>query len=743
MRYLFNWLCVLVLLAGPVYGQYVRDTTPVPAKSPAKPPAKSTTVSPFVPPAPQPAQPVEISADRLEYDADRKLMIGVGNVVVTQGADTLTCDYLELHSETQQAVARGNIVFDRMGRTWTGQDITYNFKTRTGDFGEFLIYNDPFYVRAAESKRTAPNEYDLKNLSFTTCEGPRPEFIVRARRATLSDGHIMRARHVTTYLYGVPIMYVPYWKKDFSKHTNIDVVPGASSRMGAFLLTTYSYNINPNLKHLSHLDVRSKRGVGVGQTLRWNEPAQNAQGQLRGYYTHDTKPIRDDSEKAAREGLVENDRYYIGLAHRQSLSGRLSMHSEVNYVSDPYMLEDFYDDEFRRNVQPENRASLTYRGDFFTASLLLNMRLNDFYDNVNRIPELSLDVSRVQVPNTPFYYDSRNSATYLERVYPKDNAGQNEDYDTFRVDSSHMFYYPTRHFGFLNVIPRAGYRGTWYSQTRETETVNTLVEVKDEEGNFLGYTNQVTQRVFDGDADLRSLYQMGVETSFKAFNVLNDYPNYLGIGLRHVVEPYADYTLVPEPNVLPSDLYQFDYIDELDRRNDVKVGVRNKWQTKRGQGIHDFVDLNTYTIWRVDPDSDENDFSDLYFDARVRPADWVRIDFDGSLDWYESEVAQFNTQVSFIAADKSTLGFEYRYTRDERNLFQSEVSIFPEDPWSFGAYWRYDLDESDLEEHSYLVQRRFSCTRLGVGVRERDEEWRVWAQVSLLALPGTEVRMGR
>ena len=29
-----------------------------------------------------------------------------------------------------------------------------------------------------------------------------------------------------------------------------------------------------------------------------------------------------------------------------------------------------------------------------------------------------------------------------------------------RLDTQHRIYYPTRHFGFLNVTPRVGYQGT-------------------------------------------------------------------------------------------------------------------------------------------------------------------------------------------------------------------------------------------------------------------------------------------
>ncbi len=717
---------------------------------------------------------VEVVADRLEFDADRNILIGIGNVMVRQHGDTLRADYMEVHTQTQDVYARGNVYFEREGRTWEGEEFTYNIETRVGDFGEFHVFTDPYYIRARDSRQVAPNEIHLVSPRITTCSGDdRQEFVIRSRRATLTDGSVLRARHVVTYLYGVPVFYTPYFKKDFEKKSNIDIMPGYRSRFGAFLLTAYSYYPTPHTKATTRLDYRDKRGFGYGQQVRWRLPQNNARGLVRGYYTSDDRPIRSEGQRQIREGLVDNDRYWLGFSHAQSVGARRTLITELNYVSDPFMLEDFFDSEFRRGVQPENRVTLTHRGDNFTAALLLNMRLNDFYQNVNRLPEASLDVSRQQIATTPFYYESEHSAAYLERVFPKRDT--REDYDAFRLDSSHTVLYPMRHFGFLSVIPSVGYRGTWYSATPDVRVVTNLVAqvdadgefVRDEEGNVL--SGEETETVLrDGPAELRNLVEFGLETSFKAFRVLTEQPNYLGEGLRHVAEPYADYTMVPRPNVRPERLYQFDAVDRLDKRHDILFGLRNKLQTRRARlrsvddetddpasdelreeiRIHDFIDLNVFTIFQVEPERDENTFSDLFFDARLRLTDWMKIDFEGGYDWYENEISFFNTQLAFVARDRSTLGLEYRYVRDRRQTVQGEIVLFPRARWSYSGYWRYDIDEGELEEHTYLVQRRFDCTMLGVGVRGRldedgDTEWRAWAQIGLLAFPDSELRLGR
>ena len=216
-------------------------------------------------------------------------------------------------------------------------------------------------------------------------------------------------------------------------------------------------------------------------------------------------------------------------------------------------------------------------GDLFTAGIGVVTRLNDFYSNVSRLPELSLDVNRQQIPFTPFYYESENAMGFLKKEWSEQEQDKGyEDYDAFRIDTYHMVYLPTRSFGFLSVVPRGGYRGTYYSKTLETAVYTNVVAVTDKEtGLVTGTTNEVQTVYSDGPSVWRNLPEFGAEASFSAFGLITDAPT--GIeedrGLRHVAEPYVDWTLRLEPNVLPDDLWQFDSVDELDKCNILTVGI--------------------------------------------------------------------------------------------------------------------------------------------------------------------------
>ncbi len=693
---------------------------------------------------------IDVQADDLSYDAARRLVIAKGNVKVSRGTDSVSADYAEVDTAAEQVSARGNILIQYLGNTWKGQEATYNFKTGEGDFGAFSAYAPPYHITAADSRRLSPRLLELKGAMLTTCDPERPEYSIRASSATLEDNRVLRAKNVRFQLGPVPFFWFPYVKADVEDFANFEVTPGASSDMGVFLLTAYNYPLNDVFKTHTHLDLREKRGVAVGEDLSWKDPdGVDYAGKLRLYYADDQEPWHDDEQRAEREELIDSDRYWIHLEDRHNLTDRDYLITELNHVSDPWTLSDFFDDEYQKKVQPENRVTLSHRGDGYTAGVGMNMRLNDFYGNVDRLPEVFFDVNRQQILDTPLYYEGENTLSYLNRAYA--DQDDEEGYDAFRLDTKHMVYWPTRQFGFLSLIPRGGYRGTYYSKTLERQTVTNVVVVTNGQGAAVGTTNEVEELLRDGEATWRSLPEVGMESSFKAFGDLYRGPT--GIeedeDLRHVAEPYADYTMRFEPNVEPEELWMFDSVDQLDERNDLKLGLRNYLQTKRASSPHDLVFADVFTTLELDPEEGEETLNDIGFKAELRPWSWFSWDFDGEYDTQESNIRTFSTQAEVSEEDLFTAGVDYRYSRDSRDVVAGDLTMFPERLWSFRVYARMDIEESFVEEHSYYVIHRTRCLGIGLGVRIRPEEaadgddnYTVWFRIWPLAFPNFSSSLG-
>ena len=259
-------------------------------------------------------------------------------------------------------------------------------------------------------------------------------------------------------------------------------------------------------------------------------------------------------------------------------------------------------------------------------------------------------------------------------------------------------------------------------------------------------TNKV-KRTTEKSAGFRSLAELGLETSFKAFKAWDS-----AYGpRRHVVEPYTDYTFVPEPTVTPDELYQFDAVDELDEEHNVKIGVRNKLQTRKEDLAFDLVDADVYTVYHIETDRGRNALQHVFFDVEFRPPEaGVALDVDGRWGLEDSEMQIFNTELSVMPDDLVEATAEYRFKKDDSSLLSADVTLFPKRKWAYNVYGRYEFEDSRMEEEGGFIQRNLDClaVRAGAGFMpgytrddgtERDDEFRVMLEMWLTAFPDVSV----
>ncbi len=733
---------VVILAAGAAHSQLPkvdRIGSPSGAVTSAAPPAADA--------------PIDIDAKVMEYDRSNNVVIASSNVVVRRGTDEMRADVIRLNVVTSEAEARGNVVFTRPGNVWRGDYLRYNFVTKAWNTGAFTSYFTPFYMRAQSSSMTN-GEYLLKRAYLTTCTNDytHEHFHMTCRRLRVNPGDRMKGTHVVMYLGPVPVFYLPWLYRSLGdRSVGFSAEAGYSRRMGAYLLTSTKYWMTPNLRGITQIDGRTERGLGLGQEVGWYSDDRVDNGRIYGYYIND-QGVEEDYTKRDRE-LVEAQRYRLRLSHSQTFSDRDYFLTDINYLSDPYVVEDFFNDEYRGGFQSQNFGILMHRGDSYGASLAAYKRLNDFYDAVDRLPEGELNFNRQQIGSSPFYYEGRNAVAFLQRLRPEP-AIEEDEYSAVRFNTAHTVYYPNRLFGFLNVTPRAGYQATYYSETIKPR----------EETRFDVVTNEVvsgsvTSRVTNVESNtvtildprgsgVRSMPSIGLETSFRAFKVLDADETIFGTGLRHLVEPYANYTYVPEPNLTPDELYQFDYLDGLGKDHSITFGLRNRFQTKRDLQVFDFLDVNVFTQYRIE-DYEEEPFGDVNAVVEFRPSDWATVYGTVAYGPYDSAV-HYGELRSVVNGEIWRTSLSYYYREQESSLIAADIAWSPNTRWTFGVYDRYELEDSTLEEQRVYISRNLDCLTYLVGVSylpgytrsdgsERDDEYRAMFQMSLTAFPNVRV----
>jgi lipopolysaccharide assembly outer membrane protein LptD (OstA) len=667
---------------------------------------------------------------RVEYDMASGLARGTNGIYVKYGDTTLSADSAEVNYQSGEAVADGHVRIEMGDQIWVGEHIRYNFKTHQMQSEEFRTGKPPVFAAGRELEGNTTNRtYSTRHVYITTDDVSDPATRVRASRVKIVPGKYVEMWNAVLFVDGVPAFYFPYYKRNLGERANnFNFTPGDRSAYGPYLLNNYTWYLGDNADGKIHLDYRERRGVGAGPDLhlqlgRWGDFA------LKYYYLHDIDSGRSISTNGfANLSPIPENRQRFNFAWQATPLTNLNLKALVNYQSDPLVLHDFFEGEYTANPQPDTFVEVNKYSENWSLDAETTPRINNFFDQVERLPDVKLTGFRQQVFNTPIYYESESSAGYYRQVFASTNEalytnvnGMPPDYSAARADTYHQLLLPWKFFNWLNVTPRVGGRFTYYSS--ETGP---------------GGTNSATWR---------NVFNTGVETSFKASRLWTGATNsLLDIdGLRHIIEPSVNYVFVPDPSTPPSQLPQFDSelpsleilpieypdyndIDSVDSQNVIRFGLRNTLQTKRDGQLDNLLDWNVMLDWRLKPNTSTNalqnglttagpqkTFNDLYSALAFRPRSWITLESQLRYDINDTRLNLAFHQLTFTPNERWSWGLGHWYLRGGflgnsvggDNFITSTYFYRLNDNWGFRATHDFNAQNGTLQEQFYTLYRDF------------------------------------
>lgn len=659
---------------------------------------------------------------------------------VIYGDVKLVADSGMVNTATGEAVVQGNVRIERGGQVWQGERIEYNFETGKLVTESFKTGQNPFFVQGdVVVGEQQAGVYVAANSLVTTDDYAKPGYSVRAKTIVVMPGEYIEARNATLHVGDVPVFYFPYYRRSLKHRSNHwELTPGYRSRDGAYLLTSYNWYWNQQLGGALHLDGRTKRGVGVGPELNWNLP-RFGQGAAGYYYIHDLDPEADVLDRS-----IDADRQRAFVTHLAEPRSNLTARLAVNYQSDPFILRDFFESEYRENVRPKSFLEINQLWRNFSLDLLAQPQVNPFFETVERLPDVRLSAFRQQLGPTPLFYESETSAGYYRRNFAN---GTTNDYAAGRADTFHQLVLPLTLFGWLNLTPRVGGRFTHYN-----------------EANGLGATTEEEDR---------AVFNTGAELSFKASRLWRGASSKLWQvdGLRHIIQPSFNYVFVPQPTRSPRELPQFDSelvstrllpidfpdynaIDSIDSQNVVRLGLRNKLQTKRDGAVQNLIHWALFTDWRLDTRDGQGTFSDVFSDVELRPFSWLAVNSEVRYDVDQGALDIADHRMVIAPNDVWSLTLGHRYLRDNallddpslaiddigNNLFFTTLYYRFNENWATRISHQFEARDGTLEEQYYTVYRdlRSWTAALTFRVREsrsRPADYTVALTASLKAFP--------
>jgi hypothetical protein len=307
-------------------------------------------------------------------------------------------------------------------------------------------------------------------------------------------------------------------------------------------------------------------------------------------------------------------------------------------------------------------------------------------------------------PETEEQFLGRGASLTAERVFDRVPV-RLEPEETIRFDTDHMLNAP---FSIMNVRfnPFIGARFTGYS---ESVSVDPVTQGNEGSGTPRG----------------RIAGSLGLNTSATLSRTYSIYNKLLNINrLRHIMTPEVRFNFIPIVTQNPEDLNQFDGIDALDTYQSIVLGLRNRFQTKRGEtGEETPVDLIDFNIaFNLFPGNaglnrKRDDFIEL--DIKMKLTDKISL---------LSEHNEFNLGKGGV--DILNLGLDYkvmpnwnffignRYIDDFSSsvIFSSALSL--SEKWRMTFYEQYDFkakqnasSEQPARTESQNLSTRFVVSR--------------------------------
>ncbi|HYT60543.1 MAG TPA: LPS assembly protein LptD [Haliangiales bacterium] len=681
----------------------------------------------------------------VQYDyGESGIAVITNDFVVRYRGAVLTARRGQVNARTGDVVAEGSVNLQYENQIWRGERLQYNLITREIHAEKFRTGRAPFYAtgEGLAASRTN-NTYTATNTFVTTDDVEKPGFRVRARRLTIVPGKYFVARDAVLYFGKVPVFYFPYYRRNFDRRQNsFEFTPGYRSSYGPYLLGAYNWYWEEKLYGALHADYRWKRGFGAGPDAFYDAGILG-QGTVRYYHLRDREPgfliFTNGAPVSSTNGVpIEKDRYRLSFLHQLTIRSNLTGTVVLRQQSDPFVTRDFMESEYRDNTQPASFLDVKQLWSNWSLDAVAQPRINDFFETVERLPDVRLTGERQQLGVSPFYYESESSVGWFRHKFANDLTNE---FSAYRADTFHQLLLPQSFFGWLNVTPRVGGRFSDYGET-----------------DGLSVTNREQQRW---------VFNTGAEVSLKASRVWNGAHSALFDldGLRHIVEPSVNYVFVPTPNKAPPQLPQFDSqlttlrllpvdfpdynsIDSIDSQNVLRLSLRNKLQTKRKIGVESLFNWAVYTDWRIKPRPDQGTFADVYSDLDFKPRSWITFNSETRYNIGRREWREANHTLTLSPNSTWSWALGHRYLRSDptlgpdsgNNTLLSGLYYRFSENWAARLQHRFETRDGTLEEQYYTLYRDFRSWTAALTFRVRENrigatDYGVAVTFSLKAIP--------
>ena len=731
-----------------------------------------------------PPPEIDATADKLEYSNQTNILSAIGNVRILYRDVVIEADEVSINTQSQDFTAKDHVTLNQENYTWEGDAVSGNLERKTFEFGRYQTIIDPWFVTGSSAIKNVVGNIAGSDISASTCSylfENHPHWRLQCSRIVYFPTGRFKAFNVFYKVFNIPIFYFPViWGKTSRHSGQIHVSTGFDDDSGVIVDIAKDWEFKNLVKSQTGVVYRTKRGFSVRN--RSIATTEHSQTDFLAYGMWDKEPL-SDHKVAGKEfnGRFESesDRFRFKFDHHMRLNKNLTLTANVDHVSDNLFLFEFFRKEFNHNPQPPSFAELKFATENFELSLGYRPRLNDFESVVERQPELRLEVPRLLLGKMKLYLQSEATAAQLtmnwrEHDLPRMGLlSEAQDYFTERLDTANFLFYPFN-LKMFNISPRAGARLTYYTRSSKkkinTEQLNSNF-LADDPRPTVDNPNEVFNYDDDGGDRLRLALEFGMELSVKSSRA---WPNvqsqeWKTDGLRHIVQPFVNYTYIPTPNVDKDNLFFFDEVDRVDKLHFFRLGTRQQFRTQRDGRVYTLFRMENFLDVYISPEDRRDHAGDFGTTLELNPnkavSFWAKI----LLDTNKGDVNIINSGASIGKKDKFHMDFTYLYRQSFTSRFNysmgSEITQILTNSFmpinfdrnhglhlnfhipisaksTFSASYFFDLDQGEVGRQTYEFTRDLHCWLGTLRFEEDADDISVLLIFSLKAFPKLKLDVG-
>ncbi|OGN61704.1 MAG: hypothetical protein A3F40_05070 [Chlamydiae bacterium RIFCSPHIGHO2_12_FULL_27_8] len=518
--------------------------------------------------------------------------------------------------------AEGDLLIQYKGKVYVGDELEYDFITKTGIVYSGKTYASLWYLGGDKIKLNSDGTYLVENVFITTCENVDSTWDLHAGRVEVLKKDLLQAKSVKFRFFNLPTLWLPSFKVNLKRFISSPSVrynvnwDKSSGPRGTLRYRLYSWK---DFALWGRLEYRLRIGWGGAVETE--------------YHPENSSTILDTKNYLATD-IIEKDlhrkrRYRIqGKYFSKSPSNKTTALLTWDKFSDINMPSDFKSDDFEISTQKKSELNIRHVEKSMIGILYASPRVNDFDSVKQNLPTGYLYIKPVNIPKVDIISYNFFKASYLNFVYSDKLSPSLNDFESQRFETKNIFSKAFKN-NFLCLNPYIGFNGIFYNKSPNKSS------------------------------KYQALMLYGGSFTIDFYKKYNLH--------KHVIEPYVLYEGISKPNSAIDTYYIFSIEDGKNTLHLLKTGIKNSiYSLKHLRGFATF-DIDLYANIFFDEKFTLKALPKLYLDV-----DWklpsVSVNLYSAYNFANKTLDYSNIKFGWTINEyvALSLGFRYRSSYDFR-----------------------------------------------------------------------------